>query len=536
MTRTRALLLSLVPLLLFGCTKELTCPQGETDCGGRCAALQTAATDCGACGYACGAGVVCQAGACVCAPGTVSCAGGCFDLLTSPEHCGTGGTCAGAVACGGATPFCSAGACATSCGPGLDACGNACADLSADRDHCGTCSTACGPGASCVAGTCRSIQVACFSTSELRSVSPDLLFTGPARATGQGPISLALANGEVWSADSLDVTLSALPLDPTLPGATATLSGSDLEFVGQSAGLLFVSNSKGGTVIVYDPAGGRVLDEVPFTGQVNPFPHGIAFLNGRAFVALYGQDDVSDGQAVAVLDLSGVPGCAAADPSPPACGAGNSCPAGRVCRAGVCPLQCATLQKVIDLRAVPGSADAPGLPFPSRAVAAGSKVYVTLANMMKATSGPLAGYYVDPAGPSKLAVIDTAAADAVSIVPLPGCQDAGGLTALGTSLWVACADSSGPALVPVALSGTGPVPAAPVAPWGVPQPPVAFGAPGNIAFCGPMGYVTDLWSGTVLRFDPSAPSAAAQVAGAAVCPASAGPYGYAWAADVLCTP
>jgi hypothetical protein len=333
----------------------------------------------------------------------------------------------------------------------------------------------------------------------VRAVAPDLLTVGAARTAGAGPISLAVAGDRVFAANSLSHSLSALPLTGGA-GTETVLAGNDFEFLTTREGLLLVSNSGGGTVIVYDPVAGRVVDEIAVGDRPSENPRGIAFVGGRAFVALYGFDEVSGGQAIAVLDLSGLPACAAAG-SPPPCG---------------------TLEKTIDLRAAPGASDAPGLPFPSRAVAVGSKVYFTLANMKKAGD-----FYIDPAGPSKLAVVDTANGDALSIVQLPGCTNAGGLAAAGTTLWVACADVAAPGLLPVDVAGE-PAPGALV-----PLPLGSPGAPGNVAFCAGMGYVTDLWSGTVIRFDPAG---AASSDALAVCPLSPGEFGFAWAADVACAP
>jgi DNA-binding beta-propeller fold protein YncE len=488
----------LAALALAACDEELTCPAGETACGRRCVALGSDAANCGACGNACGPGGVCDAGTCACGPGTVACAGTCVDLASDPAHCGA---CDGAACT--AAQVCSAAACAASCGAGLTECGRACVDTSADRYHCGACGTACAAGESCDAGACRSLQVACFATNDVRAVAPDFLTLGPVRATGDGPIALAVLGDRVFAANSLSHSVSALPLAGG-PGIETVLAGQDLEFVTARDGLVLVSNSGGGTVIVWDPAAARVLDEIAVGERPSENPRGIAFVGDRAFVALYGEDETSGGQGIAVLDLSGLPTCAAPASSPPPCG---------------------SLEKVIDLRAVEGASDAPGLPFPSRVVAAGSKVYVTIANMKKATEGPLAGFYVEPAGPAKLAIVDTADADAISIQQLPAeGRNAGGMTLSGTTLWVACADVAAPGILPVEIAAD-PVPGSLRA--------LPLGSPGNVAFCGGTGYVTDLWSGKVVSFDPAD---AASSAALEVCPLSPGEFGFAWAADVACAP
>ncbi len=58
------LLAALALALATACTKERTCPQGETLCGDRCTSLDIDARNCGACGNACGAFQECDAGAC----------------------------------------------------------------------------------------------------------------------------------------------------------------------------------------------------------------------------------------------------------------------------------------------------------------------------------------------------------------------------------------------------------------------------------------------------------------------------------------
>jgi hypothetical protein len=167
-------------------------------------------------------------------------------------------------------------------------------------------------------------------------------------------------------------------------------------------------------------------------------------------------------------------------------------------------------------------------------VVVGSKLYVTLANLKKRegdpAQDPLVGFYVDPAGNGKLAVVDADGGDALSFVDLgPGCLNPGGLAADDLTLWVACGSFATEAILPVDVSGDAPVVGEPVA---TPSATGGFAfVPGNIAFCAGKGYVTDLWSGDLLRFDPEHP---ADQAGVAACPA--GGAGWAWAADVACVP
>jgi hypothetical protein len=114
-------------------------------------------------------------------------------------------------------------------------------------------------------------------------------------------------------------------------------------------------------------------------------------------------------------------------------------------------------------------------------------------------------------------------AEAVSIVDLGAqCQNPVGLTLEGTTLWVSCGSG---AVLPVLTATTPPTVGAPLAtPAGV--------VPGNVAACRGAGYVTDQFSGKVIRFDTVARSI---TAAADVCPVD--PLaGFAFAADVACIP
>jgi hypothetical protein len=337
--------------------------------------------------------------------------------------------------------------------------------------------------------------VACFATDDVRAIAPDLLTAGSPRAAGDGPIALAQLGADAWSAASLSGSLSRLPLDPALPEVEYLLHGSDFENVTAHDGLLFVSHAGGATLVVVDPANGRVLDEIPLVDDQSPAnPRGVSFAGGKAYVSLYGIDDAS-GQAVAVLDASNLAACRARAATDPHC----------LPRLGA-----------LDVRA---GADAPGLPFPGRSVALGGTVYVVLANLTLGTSG----FYTDPAGPGRLAVIDSGD-DSVTYLSLgAGCQNPGGVALQGTTAWVACGAFGASGVVPVDLAG---------APAAGPVLPLDLLAPGNVAFCGSMGFVTDQFSGDVQRFD--AVAGATSGAPVTVCPLGPGPFAFAWAADVLC--
>ena len=134
----------------------LSCPAGLSKCGGGdagaafCANLQVNPSHCGACGTQCKAGETCSAGVCkLSCPGTLTdCSGSCVDLQLHPAHCG---------ACGNickAGEVCKAGTCTFTCPGTLSNCSGACVDLQTSNANCGACGTACKAGHLCAAGKC----------------------------------------------------------------------------------------------------------------------------------------------------------------------------------------------------------------------------------------------------------------------------------------------------------------------------------------------------------------------------------------------
>lgn len=487
----RRILVTLALALALGlaaCSSEKTCPVGETLCGDVCTSLEIDARNCGACGAACGAFEECDAGACTCGPGTADCGGSCVDLSQAPQHCGA---CAADCTAGDA-PRCATvsgtTSCVATCPAPLADCGGACADLDGDRWNCGACGNACQRGESCRGGACKpDVYVACFATDDVRPANAALR-AGLARKAGDGPIALGVAAGRVFAANSLSHSLSSFALD-LRDGKEVLLGGSDLEGLHAADGRLFVSNAGPGTLVVWDAASGRTLDEVALGDLSGVNPRGVGLVGDVAYVALYGTNATSGGQEIVAVDLSGLAAC-----SKPPCGS------------------------VVKRISVMAGAGADGLPFPSEVAVRGTTVYAVLANLKLGSFG----YYTDPAGNGKLAVVDTAAGDALTFVDLgPDCLNPGALEALGDVLWVSCGGSGN--VLPVDVSGTAPVPGTAVV-TGV------FG-PGKLAFCGGSGYVTDQWSGTVVRFDPAGVESPTS---AVICPNSEA--GWAWAADVECAP
>jgi len=528
----RKLLLPLLAVVaLAACRKDLVCPQGETDCGGKCVSLQTDAANCGACAHACGSLEACSGGACGCAADVASCGGACTDLARDAANCGAcGAACAAAQYCttaGGST------SCTASCPTGFTACGRACVDVTSDSRSCGACGHVCTRGESCVNGACGAdIQVACFSTSDVRPVTADLTAAGDPRLAYGNPTVLALANGVVFAASGYPATVAAIPLD----GRATThvvLTGNDLEGILAYGGAVLISNADAGTLVVLDAASGAVRDELVLPGDA-PNPHDIAVVGSTAYVALtgYGPGGVKatlSGQAIAKIDLSPLAACLA-DASPPSCASGEPCPAGRSCRGGECRLPCGVVSGAIDLMQVPGTADggAGGYPFPGQLAVRDSKIYAPLANLKLADCG--GGYmeYCEPAGHGKLAIIDAAAGDATSAIDLGAdCRNPGDVDVYGSTLWVSCGSFLYPTEAPgrvVALDVSGAptlagaaVDVSKIVPW-------------SLAFCGGVGYVTDSASGAIVRFDPLSRAADAPVT---VCPILP-PSKFTFASDIVC--
>jgi len=344
--------------------------------------------------------------------------------------------------------------------------------------------------------------VACFATDDVRAIAPDLATRASPRPAGDGPIALALVGGDVWAAASLSGSLSRLPLPPSTTSQELLVGGKDFEGAVAAAGKLLLANAGAGSLVVFDPASSTVVDELPLGATALVNPKGIAYVGGAApkvFVSLYGDSATGNpavGQAVVVLGAGGLAACGMATG----------------------PGHCLTLDGTLDVSA---GADAPGLAFPGRAVTVDSRVYVTISNLKLGSFG----FFTDPAGPGRLAVID-GATDALGFVSLgAGCGNPGGVAAHGHTIWVACGAFGASGLVEVDVSVDPPVVSA------VHAAPVL--APGNVTFCADRGFLTDQYSGDVYPFLPL-DYAASPAAATTVCPVSAGPNGFAWAADVVC--
>ena len=423
------LALALVMALLSGCNKDLVCPVGEVDCGGRCVSLLSDAANCGACGTACGALEACSAGTCDCAAGVAVCDGACTDLARDPQHCGACET-----ACGAADYCTTQGdvtACMAACPSGFTACARACVELGTDRLHCGACGNACGAGESCRDGGCRAdVFVACFATGDVRPVTLELEPAGAPRLSRGSPTALAMGSDVLYTANGFPAGVGIVPIDAHLPTSLTVLPGDDLQYVTAHAGAVLASNSGVGTLVVLDAAG-EVLDEIVLPGAA-PNPHGVAVAGSTAYVALYGNGPLGDQTTPTGQDDREGQSLRSRGVRQARAGGARVRRGRRLRRRSRVPRRPLPRalrrgdRRTIDVLAVPGSFDAPGYPFPNQVATVGSRVFVTLSNAKFADFGSgFAGYFA-PAGNGRLLVIDTAASDATSIVDLgPGCKNAG---------------------------------------------------------------------------------------------------------------
>lgn len=391
----------------------------------------------------------------------------------------------GVVACSGSKELV--------CSPDQHVCANACVSLLTDQSNCGACGKTCGTGQGCSAGACvdcsanpaactAAVAVACFNTNEVRFVAQDLTQVGPALAVGSGPEGLAEVNGTFYVTNDLASSISPFTLAPLQAGAAIPVpaTSADLSHVTAHQGLLFASSSAVQTMVVVDPAAGKVVDEVSLAQtpgeKVNP--QGIDFVGTKGYVALAAPG------AVAVLDVS--------TPTAPK-----------------------VLKRIDVSKYATGTAQA----FPSPVLAASGKVYVALNDAFDAAFAPVAGAH------GKLVVIDPATDTVVGDTALdlgPDCLDASALALSGTTLWVGCGtfDLRGPGLAPVSISGATPVLGAVVK---------TAHAVDALAVCAGRGYAGATDDGSVLTFDPASGTVTGS---AAICPA--GQFG-AFVPGLACT-
>lgn len=513
MTRPIGVLVPLLLALAAGCTEEKLCQIDQKLCDGECKTLAIDPAHCGACGHACAPGEYCEDGSCSCPANRTRCGEACVDLESDPAHCGACGVaCTGSLVCttndGGTT------SCEDACaGTGQVACGRACVDLQTHREDCGACGRTCGTNERCAAGRCvADLYLACYNSDEVREATASLAAAGIPLPVAPGPIGLA------WAGDLLAVasarpggaeTLAMVHLDPPGVRRTDVLETSvptpDVQYLAEHAGFLYLAHSSVGTLLIVTPSGG-VVDEVPLApqGDPNPNPHGIAFANDKAYVALNARDEV------VVLDVTEVPACAAGAHAP-------RCTS-EIARLDVQPLASPTAHAM-----------------PSRIAIEGGRAFVTLWN--------LDDFWNPPAGSSgRLATIDVAtdtfdaafAGTTPGLIDLgPTCLNPADVAASGGKLFVTCGAFDYSAYPAVTIQGSGIVPVDISGAVANVLPIVGAGseqAPGKLAFCGDAGYVGDRNSGRVFPFDPAAASTILGP-GVELCPPS---NGFAYVADIAC--
>jgi hypothetical protein len=401
--------LLLAALALTGCPDEgVVCTSGLTVCGDACVDLGGDSANCGACGRACGAGEVCQQGACGCRAGTESCGGACVSTASDVAHCG---------ACGNACPsgqVCEAGTCREACSAGTTRCGDSCVDLGGDALNCGACGRACPDVQSCHAGRCAyDVVTACYTNGQLVGLQAGTDALGPRRQFGGGVQSLAAWDGFVLAADAVNSKL-------------LQAAGGELGTVVEEDSLGAVAASPNEMLV--DPPYVYVVDSINNTLQVlkregpaqggglglrtvaqlglgaNTSPQALAKWGHTLYIPLFGtaSSSFSAGNAVARVDIS----------NPEA------------------PRRVDTLSlMVLDRKSFDGGTV---LPLPYSATATDGGVYVALTNL-----NPYDNYL--PNGPGMLARIDPADGGVRAIdLGAERCLNAGYVEAVGDQLVVAC--------------------------------------------------------------------------------------------------
>jgi hypothetical protein len=307
-----------------------TCTAPEVACGSACADLQTSEAHCGACGTACTASQLCDAGVCVAGPPPSCtapwgfCGPTCVNLDTDEAHCGTCDT-----ACTG-SDVCVAGACLPPCPVEAPSrCGAACVSLTTDELHCGTCTTVCGAAQRCSSAVCQgcpAFQSFC---------DPDLCVAPGTDELNCGACGTACGIGETCTLGSCVPACSGTLGWPSEAlafgqwawgsfGSTSDLDGDgllDLVFAG-SYGVEVLEGLGGGKFA----AAIRYLDGIAVQDLV------VADLDGDGRAEIAVSVDTTDLHGVVVLpnDGAGNLGAPVAYDSTPAPGVGSAQPRGLV--------------------------------------------------------------------------------------------------------------------------------------------------------------------------------------------------------------
>ncbi len=233
---------------------SIVCDAGFADCNNNTADgcerdTRSDNNNCGACGLACTAGLVCSAGACTsaaCGAGLSTCSGVCRDLTSDTSNCGgCGRTCATGMVCVG-------GGCA--CTGGLTTCGGRCVNTQSDPANCGGCGVVC--GTSCAAGVCSGSSLTCgASTYDVNGLTADGCEVSDDNVAGHTQAT-ANARGSQGCSDTTTGTINGvrIPSDarahsPTAPGFVATVGAAPDWYSVRATGGTLCANNYGVTVV-----------------------------------------------------------------------------------------------------------------------------------------------------------------------------------------------------------------------------------------------------------------------------------------------
>jgi len=412
--------------LLSGCPKDgPVCSEGFSRCGLGCADLASDALNCGACGFTCSTGELCQNGGCQCQSGATLCGDSCVSVASDPRNCGGCAGVDGGERCQ-AEQVCELGHCRAGCiNPGSTQCGQSCVDLRSNVNNCGQCGRRCRNAQSCHQGICTyDVIAACFNTGQVVGIQGDTHLQGDRARVGSAPQSLATLSDVLLLADGLDRRLRQARLSDFSPLAGESSLGASPNHIWIEDPLVYVVNSLGNTLQILQrqasPDGGLFPSGLQLTtiGEVNlgpvSSPQAMVKLGEDLYIPLWGGD-------------------------------------GQVARVDVANPRAPFVAKVFDLRDLDLKSFDGGRSYarPGAIALAWGRLYVALNNLD-------IGY--SPSGPGMLARIDPAS-ESVTAVDLGAdvCLNAYWLAATERALYVSCGGKTiyGPGYEPLSVEKSG---------------------------------------------------------------------------------
>ncbi len=288
MRNLRTALMTAIALAAAGCggtsSPPNPCKAPTTSCSGKCVNLTSDVANCGGCGKACAAGMICSNGACMmntCPNGQVPCGANntCADTTTDSNNCGACGT----VCPAGQT--CQGSACMAGCGAApMMMCNGNCVDTSSDASNCGGCGTTCMNGQTCTNSAC--------SGGGANTGDP---CTKPSDCGGTKPACITKdAMGTVWPGGYCTSTCNPQKNDPNdttntqCPGGAATCQGQGT----QGGCALLCTDAKGGMPCTRQGYSCFQACEPTTLSQCDPTKAGVCG-QGKTCVRL-GADNVGD--------------------------------------------------------------------------------------------------------------------------------------------------------------------------------------------------------------------------------------------------